>query len=270
LTSKSEGFDTFREFGISMQQTKVYLILCKFEKATVNTIAKTAQIDRAEVYRVIPVLHRLGLVTEIIDSPIAYRATPPEEAFKILLEQDLRKYEEKRRRAKHFLLKFNHNNNQETSREDTQYRLKKGLISEEKELLKELRNLQTSKDGITDWTYFPIFINRHFEVNKEALERGVKMRNITNIPKNAKIPKEIRALMKIGCFEIRCAPVSPRASVDIHDKKSAHIIAYKQGNIKKIQVLRINDIDIVDLLKDYFELKWQSATTLDSTRKTSK
>jgi sugar-specific transcriptional regulator TrmB len=50
------------ELGFNASQAKVYLTLFKIGEATVSRVAKTAQIDRADTYRLMNQLHEMGFV----------------------------------------------------------------------------------------------------------------------------------------------------------------------------------------------------------------
>jgi sugar-specific transcriptional regulator TrmB len=243
-----------------MQQTKVYLALNKLEQATVRTIAKTAQIDRAEVYRAIPTLQKLGLIKKIITTPTAFKATPLSEGLSILLQQDAEKHKSIQNEAKRFLRDFKNRNEEKPSQESAQYCLAVGLKLVYREYLRELSKIQTSKDCILEWRGVMALVNRDFEYIKELLEKGAKLRYITHIPKGTKMPQNIQTLTKTGSFEIKSVSANPKAGIDIFDKKIVHIITVTNSP-KEIEVLRSNNPAVVQLLQDYFELKWQSATT---------
>lgn len=270
MVANSESLDIFRELGMTTQQTKVYLALSRLEQATARAIAVAAQMDRAEVYRVIPELQKRGLIKKIITTPVAFRAIPLSEGLKILLQENAEKHEETCRQAEQFLRNFSNHNRKKPSQEDTDYCLISGLKAEECEFLRELKELQNSKDGIFDWRFLLFGINRYFEENKAALERGVKIRNITHIPEDEKMPQSIQTLMKTGSFEIKSTSTIPKASIDILDKKRVHIIILPNSDIRKVEVLRSQNLDIVELAQDYFDMKWQSATSPSWHKKASK
>jgi sugar-specific transcriptional regulator TrmB len=259
LVFYSKGLGIFRGLGMTTQQAKVYLTLSKLGQATVTTIATAAQMDRAEVYRVIPKLQKRGLVKKIITSPISFKAVPLSEGLKISLLENAEKHDELCRQAEQLLRNFNYNR-EESSQEYAQYELTSGLKAEEREFLGELKELQNSKDGIFDWKFVLFGVNRYFQENKAALERGVKIRNITHIPKGERMPENILTLMKAGSFEIKSTPTIPKASIDILDKKRVHIIIFPNSNIEEIEVLRSNNPATVELVQDYFDMKWQAAT----------
>jgi sugar-specific transcriptional regulator TrmB len=267
FNSKSLGI--FRELGMTTQQAKVYLSLSKLEQATVKTIAIDAQMARAEVYRVIPELQKSGLIKKIITTPISYKAVQLSEGLSILLHEETEKHKEKLSNAEQFLQKFRNHNREKPSQENSKYYLTTGLKAVTREYLIDLQKTQESKEGIISWRAILHLVGRDFEYLEEALERGAKFRYITHIPEGEKMPQNIQTLKKTGSFEIKSASVIPKAELDIYDKKIVHIIIPGSG-VKEIEVLRSDNPAVVDLLQDYFDMKWQTATTPCWPKKTIK
>jgi sugar-specific transcriptional regulator TrmB len=264
LTFENEDLRIFLQLGMTMQQTKVYIALNKLEQATVKTIAKTAQMERAEVYRAIAKLQKLGLIKKLVTTPTVLRATPLSEGLTILLQLNAEKHKEMRAKAEQFLRNLNHNR-QKSSQESSQYYLTLGPKPVERDYIRDLSETQTSKDCILDWKSILYVINRTFEYVKEALERGVKIRYVTHIPEGTNMPQIIQTLTKTGSFEVKSASTIPKAGIDIFDKKIVHIVT-SPTYLEEIEVLRSTNSEIVELEQDYFELKWQSATTPTSTK----
>jgi sugar-specific transcriptional regulator TrmB len=262
LSLTEEDLNVFTQLGMTPRQVEVYVTINEIGQSTAKTIAKTAQIARAEVYRVIPELEKLGLITRIISNPISFRAVPLSKGLSILLSKETEKYREIKGKAKQFSRKFKKYTGEKLNQEDTQYYLTSGLKAEEREFLRELKEIQISKDGIFNWRLILFAAGRYFEENKEALERGVKIRNITHIPEGEKIPQSIRTLIKTGSFKIKYIQTIPKAGIDILDKKCVHVIIVPGSNMKEIEVLRSRNPAIIELAQDYFELKWQEARTL--------
>ncbi|XES76602.1 MAG: TrmB family transcriptional regulator [Candidatus Bathyarchaeia archaeon] len=257
MTINEENLSVFTELGMTIQQAKVYVTLSKLEQATVKTIAITAQMNRAEVYRVIPELQRRGLVKKIISAPIAFQAAPLSEGFAILLEYNAEKHRKIQRQTQQFLREFD-SHNENTSQENSEYYLATGLRAVKRNYRSDLHGTQTSKDCILDWKTMSDAVNRDFEYIEEAIERGAKIRYITCAPKDAKMPQFIKALAKTNSFELKTVSEVPKAGVDIYDKKIIHFIV-SNTNEEEIEVLRTTSSALVELAQDYFELKWQSA-----------
>jgi sugar-specific transcriptional regulator TrmB len=256
-----ENLSVFTQLGLTIRQAQVYLANAQLGQATAKTISKHVQADRAEIYRAIIKLEKLGLVQRHITNPVTFKAAPITEAFSILLQQNAEKHNQIQNEAKKFIKEYRKSTPEELKGEGTQRRLTSGLKSGIRELAKDIANIQTSSDTIMDWRGRLFSLNTHFEQLKKVLERGVKIRCITEVPENMEIPQIIQILKETGHFEIKSASTPQKAGIDIHDKKSVHFISIPNNNLKGIEVLRINDPNIVELAQDYFDLKWQTATT---------
>ena len=121
-------------------------------------------------------------------------------------------------------------------------------------------------DCVLNWKDVMFVINKYLKELKEALKRGVKIRYVTHIPEGKELPKNIQTLTKIGSFEVKTVSTIPKAGIDIVDKKLVRIISFPSPDRSEVEVLRLNNLEIVDLAQEHFELKWQSATTPDSTK----
>ncbi len=261
INTENGDLSVFIQLGVSMRQAQVYLANAQLGQATAAAIAKNVQADRAEIYRALIKLEKRGLTRRCITKPLTFRSVPITEAFSILLQQNAEKHNRIRDETEKFITKFREQNNETSNQENAQcYYLTSGLKAEDYEFKGELEQLQKSKDGIYDWKFLLSGINRHLEESKKALEKGVKIRDITCIPEGAKMPQIVQNLMEVGSFEVRSASTAPMAGIAILDKKLVQIISIPKGYLKEIEVLRSNDPAVVGLAQDYFDIKWQTAT----------
>jgi sugar-specific transcriptional regulator TrmB len=265
LSKQDNGVSIFTRLGLTLRQADVYIAIVKLGQPTAKQIAQTLQIARAEVYRVIPELQRLGLIKKIVNTPTSFEATPLSEALSLLLERDVEKRKAIRNEAEQFLLNFRNLNGEKPNQENSQYYLTLGLKKVERDYLRELSEIRVSKDCVLWWRVILSVVDRDFNLLKKALEKGVKIRYVTHIPKGTQMPQIIRKLTETGSFEVKSASAIPKAGIDIFDKKIVHIIT-SSSSPKTIEVLQSNNPGVLALAQDYFELKWQSATTPTSTK----
>ncbi len=250
--------------GLTNRQAEVYLATVELGQPTAASIAQHLQIARAEVYRAIPELRRLGLIIKIVATPTVFTATPLSEGIAILLERDNEKFKAIRNETQKFLRNIKIQR-EKTEQKNSQHTIAVGFKPVTRQYLRDLSQTQTSKDCILEWRLILAIVNRDFALLKEILKKGVKIRFITDTPEGAKIPRIIQTLMKMGSFEVKSASAVPKAGLDMFDKKIVHIITVSSSDRQEIEVLRSDNPAVVDLLQDYFELKWQTATTLAST-----
>lgn len=261
MSLNNEDISIFTQLGLTTRQAEVYLTISKLKQAKVKTIAETMQIARAEIYRAMPPLERIGLIERVITTPIKFRAVPIDEGLAILLKQDAEKHKEVQTEANKLIKKIKERKMKEPIREEPQYVLIHESTYDSHEFIKKMNNLKISLDGITDWTLFKHHILNHTALYKKALERGVKIRDLTCIPEGERIPKVVQTLKKSGLYEVKCTPTFPPASLGILDKKETIIITPQTGHVHERTILWSNDIRLAATYQDYFELKWDTATT---------
>ncbi|MEM2081941.1 MAG: helix-turn-helix domain-containing protein [Candidatus Bathyarchaeia archaeon] len=259
--SSQEVVSVLTQLGLTVRQAEVYLAIVMLGQPTAKQIAQALQTHRAEVYRAIPELQMLGLIQKIVSPTATFRAVPLDEAISLLLQLNTQKQREIQAKAEQFVKGIKNYNQDKQTLEIARYCLTIGLKPVVRQYLKDLQTAQKHKDCIIKWEIIQLIINRDFEYLSEALDRGVKMRFITVIPEGEAMPQAIQSLAEKGSFEVKSAPAIPKANIDIFDAKITHFITASGSNLQEIEVLRSDNPALVDLLQDYFEMKWQAATT---------
>ena len=83
--------EALAEFGLSSNQSKVYIFLGKFGSKTAPEISKALQIQRTEAYHIINTLQNNGMVTAEFISPARYSALPIEKSLTALIDMEREK-----------------------------------------------------------------------------------------------------------------------------------------------------------------------------------
>jgi len=218
------------------------------------------QIARAEIYRATSTLEKIGLITRIITTPTEFRAVEVDEGLAILLQQNAEKHNKIQTETKKLIKKLKKTKINETTPEEPQYILIHETTYDSHEFIKKMNNLQTSLDGIIDWTLYKHHTLNHTAIYKKALERGVRIREITSMPVGERIPETAKSLKKSGSYEVRRTQTFPPASLGIIDKKETIIITPQTGSVAERTILWSNDPRLAATYQDYFELKWKTAT----------
>jgi HTH-type transcriptional regulator, sugar sensing transcriptional regulator len=95
--------EELKEFGLSDKEAKVYLALLELEVATVNEVAKAAEVNRSSTYVVLEGLRKRGLVSVSAgNDPQKYVVAPPDKLLR-LAEQRAREQEGIRKRIDEIL-----------------------------------------------------------------------------------------------------------------------------------------------------------------------
>ena len=73
------------EFGFTINQAKVYLSIIESGLIPVGKIAQKTQLHVQDIYKILPKLEKMGLVTKTIDKPVLIKAIPVEKALNRLV-----------------------------------------------------------------------------------------------------------------------------------------------------------------------------------------
>ena len=72
-------------YGLSPVQAQIYITLLKLGRSTAKSISINSDVNRVDVYRAVKRLSKLGLIQQVLGSPIAFTAVEPEQALDILV-----------------------------------------------------------------------------------------------------------------------------------------------------------------------------------------
>lgn len=78
-------------FGLTSNQSKVFIYLGKYGSKAASEIAKALQLPRTETYHLVNSLQNLGLVTAQMDHPTKYSAMEMKQAIETLVKQEQRR-----------------------------------------------------------------------------------------------------------------------------------------------------------------------------------
>jgi sugar-specific transcriptional regulator TrmB len=95
VLSSNELAQELNDFGLSINQAKVYLSVARLKVASVSDISRETQLYRQDIYKIMPVLSKKGLIAKILDKPIKFEALPIEKAIDNLVSIERKKAEEK-------------------------------------------------------------------------------------------------------------------------------------------------------------------------------
>jgi len=75
-------------FGLTSNQTKVFIYLGKYGSKTASEISKALQTPRTETYHLVNSLQNMGLVTAELTHPAKYTAMEMKQAIETLIRQE--------------------------------------------------------------------------------------------------------------------------------------------------------------------------------------
>ena len=259
---RDEDVEALTSLGLTILQAKVYLALVESGSSTIKEISKNAGVARQDLYRITSELQKLGLIEKVIAVPTEFKAIELTLVTTILLQRLHKKEAETREKV--LKLMQRHKEKKGKAKPEEKEHLFIMIPDGEavtRKTMKALDNTQKSMDSIISWVKFSsLMLNtRKFRL-KRALERGVKLRFITEKPKDEKqIPKIVKTYRKKYPFEVRYLPANPSAHIALYDKKEVCINTSTKAGLTETPLLWSNSPSLTAVIHDYFEILWLTA-----------
>jgi sugar-specific transcriptional regulator TrmB len=268
MLNRDEDTQTLSKLGLTNAEAKVYLALIKGGSSSVHEIAKKSNVARPDVYRTVSRLQELGLVKKIVSSPNEFCAIPIFDALSMLLQKRRKDQEELAGKADILIEKYNNPQNNSSKEKLNQFI----LIPEKETLIRErIRASETAKEEILLMIPLkklePILTN-YYEAFDKAIKRKVRYQIITEKNGNEiELKKLLKDLYKSESFELRTIPPPVQADFGIYDGKEIRLSISSKSWYAGSPDIWSNNSDVVELLKDYFEIKWATATSIKNQKK---
>ena len=129
-----------------------------------------------------------------------------------------------------------------------------------KKLMEGTRQSQVSIDSVGSWEAFEGVTSNGVLDFKKALQRGVRLRAITERPQNGKsLPSYLKALQKHPLYELRFISPPAPVTLSIIDKRELNICISAPAG-KAMSSLWSSNPVIVGLALNYFEEIWRQAS----------
>jgi len=248
---------TLEKLGLTSLQAKIYLSAVTLQKATAGKIAMNANVARPDVYRILPMLEKFGLLRKIISAPKMYEATPVKEACDILLQKKNREYLEAEQQSMNLIEEFEEKNrtpNLDAGNESFYMIVSKDVLLEK--INKADASAKKSINVIGKWGVIRPIIFSQLDIYLRAVKEGVTIRFITDKPKldDKTVAKLNR---KFGpMFEIRYLnePLPMRGA--IYDGQQANMRVAASNDQALIPSLWSTNAEFTKILLTFFEDLW--------------
>ena len=254
----SLSIERLSELGLTPLQAKIYLLLYKIGKTEVRKLGTMANIDRANMYKILDELARRGLVERIFEVPKSYRPIPMQEAINFLLEQKEDEYKRLVATSKELL------------KEETEFEKKPVLSNMDNMRIIPYGNKTVEKELESEWANIRRTAYLYLEevsflekkptiasMWKKAMNRGVKIRVIT-AGLHRKPPDNIvvRSLKKYPNFEIKYISSPITCSFYCLDGKETGFTLKEKNSSERVKDLLIKREEVGELIQTYFEMLW--------------
>ena len=247
--------------GLTILQAKVYLALIESGASTIKEISKTSKVARQDLYRITSELQKMGLVEKVLAVPTEFRAIELMVATSILLHRIHDKEIEMNKKAQGLMRRHKHRNAKARPEEREPLFIMIPQKEGDRRTVRALENAQKSMDSVISWRKFSVLMldARKFGL-KKALERGLKLRFITDKPEDEKqIPKIVKTYRKKYSFDVRYLPNDPPAHIGLFDKNEVFLNTSTKNGLLETPLLWSNSFSLVVVISDYFEILWLTA-----------
>ncbi len=254
-----EDLETLVNLGLSINQAKIYFTLLSLGCTTAKKIAQIMQMDNGDVYRRLENLMKKGFVEKVVLTPNKYKPVPLQVAIKGLVESKNKEYAEMQKRIKVLLEK----EIKPVIAEEKDYSF---LIIPRNEPRKQYiykMNERAEKEWVlyTQIGRYPIALSGYYEVNRKTMERGVKHRVLLELNNpTGKIGKLIQEYQKKNPnLELRYTDTNTLVTFAICDEKVMDISTEELNGLANSQMLVTDNPQLVKVVYDYFNLRWETA-----------
>jgi sugar-specific transcriptional regulator TrmB len=258
--SNDENMDLLLGLGLSLTQAKVYLAILKLEKNTVGQIAKFSKVRREEVYRVLPVLEKMGLIERLLGKPAEIRATPISDALSFLVAEEKNRSEERLSGMQGIVKRLSVKDwNQPLPGEESIYILiaeKMAILSKTSELIK---NSKKEVFLIADKARIIPTLSQFSEECRQAIKKGSQIYVIFegDIP-DVFLKEKVNKLIDGTSVHIKFHRESLNHFI-MSDDKEALITTSKESGLGESPSLWTNNSNLIGTLRSAFESDWQKA-----------
>lgn len=248
---------TLINMGLTHRQASVYLYLALSGVSSVNEISKGTNIARQHLYKIIEVLHKMGLVQKLLANPLQIKATSPEIGLSMLMEKKCIEHKKTIENAKGLIDDIKNVNVKSVLDQKTP---EFALISGIKPILAEIRALhdkaQNTVDCLINWKGTLRAFEHATEQYLRLLDNGVKFRMIMdNPPEKNQFEKAIKPLIQHPGCQIKHVSSVP-AFLLIRDGKQI-LMSSSPTNPMGTPYLQIHNEALVSLIQEYYELMWK-------------
>ena len=248
--------------GLTLLQSKTYLTLSVLGTATMQSISKTSNIARQDVYRIMPTLQKFGLVEKVIIFPATYKAIPVKDGVSLLFLQKKDEYTKLQRKANVLLSSLKETISPENPEDETQFAIvyDRALLYKKFEKGNKTSNKSIDCSGTWSDIKSALFAVLSEEV-KQATNRGVRVRIITENPGNDNsADKILQTLSQSPLFEIRYVPSPIPVKIVLYDGKEANT-SISTSNETDLPSLWSNNPNFVKIMTNQFEEMWKKGNS---------
>lgn len=261
MLKSEKNVKTLTQLGLTVNQAKTYLSLIKLGPTSAKEISRISNIAQQDIYRVMPLLQKLGLVERLIASPSLFRANSPELALSVLVERKNKENSTLHEEALKLVEKLNQNTE---NAKDEQNTSQFSIISGKKTILmKSRRAIKEASPSIcvlAPWKNSAKNTQHFLAITQQALSRQVDTRFIFYINEKEKelFSRTMRHLVEEPRFKLKLSFDDRPIVFSVIDREV--FFSTETGILGEVPLLWSNNPSFVDFAQNYFDLLWKTAS----------
>lgn len=264
---QDEIIEKLVSFGLTGNQAKVYLSIVQSGTTSVNRISKDTRLHRQDIYKMLPKLEKMGLITKTIDMPFMVNAVPIETGLHDLFLMFKQKSEENLNS-----LECNVRDliDQVKAKPSEDQDTKLTLLTTDKAIKNRedlsFKNTTNNIDFIIDEELLNTAVIRYVcDHLQTSAKNGIGIRLIIEAPECSDLIR--RFLAKINCdnncFTAKIALNTRSKNYQIFDSRELCISTQQKTESEFPCILWTNDENIIIIYKDHFAKIWEEAELIN-------
>jgi sugar-specific transcriptional regulator TrmB len=266
--NKKDGinFDILSEFGLTENQTKVFVAIARQGTPTVSEIAEASEVRREEVYRLLPELEGMGLVERLLGKPLRLRTPDPKSALASLVNIEKQRAKERiaelSSRSQELLQSLGHQVQEPPTLEGVESGF--SLIQENESIRTGLYDMISKSAHQLDILFarsdLVWLLSTQGEALQSAIERGVKIRIMSEPPSGRdRLPKIIQRRFPADVEIAVKYLLNPTAFYLISDRSQLMLVTSGIRHLPSSTCLWTNNESLVSIAHDNFEERWHES-----------
>jgi sugar-specific transcriptional regulator TrmB len=260
------------DFGLSVNQAKVYLSIIHLGPATVNSISKDTGLHQQDIYKILPKLEETGLIIQTLSRPVTLDVISVEEALKNFVKIEKKKNDDRIKRLKAGIETLAKVINEEKKANDAISLIERAEVayfSSDRAIKNKLdaayKNVKTQCDLVLNYELLmrrlPL-LRKRFE---ELSNKNIKTRILLDATQDPQLMKKIfeEILPDTGNFKVKLTAgkitVRPYTLID-----RSETYVFTQGKTQSFMptMLWTNGKNIFTIYEHNFENAWNSRFTI--------
>ena len=268
MLKTERNIKTLNQLGLTVNQARAYLALVRLRSASAKEISKASNIAQQDIYRVMPLLQKIGLVEKLVASPNLFKPNTPEHALSVLLRHKEKENSILHEESTRLIEELSRSTVDTDNRQDM---AEFSIISGKKTILMKSRKaIMEASESIcvlTPWKHSAKNTQHFLAISKRALSRQVEIRFILYLPENEAdvFLKMMQHLKEDSRFRVRFIFKEKPVIFSVFDRGQV-FFATQKGSLGDAPILWSTNPNFAALAQEYFDMLWETSKERPSYR----